>query len=68
MNASKSTSSQPVVHWARTHSASKNDHSRHLIAAWRDDHHRPHSSIDGLTPREYHQRPEEDQTLNSAKL
>lgn len=33
-------------------------HACHLIAAWRDDynHHRPHSSLDGLTPREYHQR------------
>jgi putative transposase len=43
-------------------------HARHLIAAWRDDynHHRPHSSLDGLTPREYHQRSEEDQTLNRA--
>jgi transposase InsO family protein len=45
-------------------------HARHLIAAWRDDynHHRPHSSLDGLTPREYHQRSEEDQTLNRANL
>ena len=45
-------------------------HARHLIAAWRDDynHHRPHSSLDGLTPREYHQRSEDDQTLNRANL
>ena len=45
-------------------------HARHLIAAWRDDynHHRPHSSLDGLTPREDHQRSEEDQTLNRANL
>ncbi|PQV57234.1 putative transposase, partial [Defluviimonas denitrificans] len=45
-------------------------HARHLIAAWRDDynHHRPHSSLDGLTPREYHKRSEEDQTLNRANL
>jgi len=30
-------------------------HARRLIAAWRDDynHHRPHTSLDGLTPREY---------------
>ena len=30
-------------------------HARHLIAAWRDDynHHRPHTSLDGLTPREF---------------
>lgn len=43
-------------------------HARHLIAAWRDDynHHRPHSSLDGLTPREYHKRSREDQTLNRA--
>ncbi len=43
-------------------------HARHLIRAWRDDynHHRPHSSLDGLTPREYHQRSREDQTLNRA--
>lgn len=44
--------------------------ARHLIAAWRDDynHRRPHSSLDGLTPREYHQRSREDQTLNGANL
>ena len=43
-------------------------HARDLIAAWREDynHHRPHSSLDGLTPREYHQRSVEDQTLNRA--
>lgn len=27
---------------------------------------RPHSSLDGLTPRDYHQRSEEDQTPNRA--
>ena len=45
-------------------------HARHLIAAWRDDynHHRPHSSPDGLTPRQYHRRSEDDQTLNRANL
>lgn len=45
-------------------------HARHLIATWRDDYnnHRPHSSLDGLTPREYYQRSGEDQTLNSANL
>jgi len=45
-------------------------HARHLIAAWRDDdnHHRPHSSIDGFTPWEYHQRPREDRNLNRANL
>ena len=43
-------------------------HACRLIAAWRNDynHHRPHSSLDGLTPWEYHQRSREDQTLNRA--
>lgn len=43
-----------------------NPKARHLIAAWRDDynHHRLHSSLDGLTPWEYHQRSREDQNLN----
>ncbi|MFC4734903.1 IS3 family transposase, partial [Salipiger abyssi] len=33
-------------------------HARELISAWREDynHHRPHTSLDGLTPWEYHQR------------
>ena len=41
-------------------------HARDLIGAWRDDynHHRPHSSLDGLTPREYSNRSAEDQTRN----
>ncbi len=45
-------------------------HARHLITAWRNDynHHRTHSSLNGFTPREYHQRSEEDHTLNSANL
>ena len=40
------------------------------IAAWRDNYnyHRPHTSLDGLTPGEYHRRSEEDQTLNRAHL
>ena len=39
-------------------------HARELIAAWRDDynHHRPHTSLDGPTPWEYHQRSVEGQT------
>lgn len=43
-------------------------HARHLIAARCDDynHQRQHSSLDGLTPREYHQRLREDQTMNRA--
>jgi putative transposase len=43
-------------------------HARDMIEAWRDDynHHRPHTSLDGLTPWEYHQRSVEDQTLNRA--
>ena len=50
--------------------ASMDDHARQLIEAWRDDynHHRPHTSLDGLTPREYHHRAENDQTLNRANL
>ena len=43
-------------------------HARELISAWRTDynHHRPHTSLDGLTPWEYHQRSVEDQNLNRA--
>jgi putative transposase len=42
------------------------DHARQLIAAWLDDynHHRPHTSLDWLTPRECCNRPEKDQTRN----
>ncbi|MEM1506502.1 transposase, partial [Domibacillus sp. 8LH] len=45
-------------------------HARELISARRDDynHHRPHTSLDGFTPWEYHQRSVEDQTLNRANL
>jgi putative transposase len=41
-------------------------HARHLIAAWRDDynHHRPHTSLEGITPREFLNRSVKDQTLN----
>ncbi len=41
-------------------------HARHLIAAWRDDynHHRPRTSLDGLTPQEFLNRSEKDQTTN----
>jgi putative transposase len=45
-------------------------HARHLIAAWRDDynHHRPHTSLDGLTPREFLNRSVKDQTLKRANF
>ena len=45
-------------------------HARNLIAAWRIDfnHHRPHTSLAGLTPAEYAIRSEEDQILNGANL
>ncbi|MEM6619617.1 MAG: integrase core domain-containing protein, partial [Pseudomonadota bacterium] len=38
------------------------------IAARRADfnHNRPHSSLDGLTPWEYHERSREDQSLKRA--
>jgi putative transposase len=41
-------------------------HARQLIASWRDDynHHRPHMSLEGLTPREFLYRSVKDQTLN----
>ena len=41
-------------------------HARGLIEARRDDYNRPHTSLDGLTPWEYHQRSVKDQTLNRA--
>ena len=41
-------------------------HARDLLDTWREDynHNRPHSSLDGLTPREFHNRSAEDQTPN----
>ena len=41
-------------------------HARRMIAAWhRDDNHeRSHSSLDGLTPKEYAIRSRENQNLN----
>jgi len=41
-------------------------HAHRMIAAWRSDynHERPHSSLDGLTPKEYATRSQEDQNLN----
>ena len=45
-------------------------HARNLIAAWRTDfnHHRPHSSLAGMTPAEYANRSKENQNLNRANL
>ena len=45
-------------------------HAHDLIATWRADfnHHRPHTSLAGLTPVEYANRSKEDQNLNSATL
>jgi putative transposase len=45
-------------------------HARQLIAAWREDynHHRPHTSLEGLTPREFATRSRKDQTLNRANF
>ena len=41
-------------------------HARQLIAAWRDDynHHRPHTSLDGFSPRQFLNRSANNQTLN----
>lgn len=45
-------------------------HARNLVAAWRNDfnHHRPHSSLAGMTPAEYVNRSKEGQNLNRANL
>lgn len=45
-------------------------HACQRIDAWRHDYnrHRPHTSLDGLTPSEYHHRNENDKTLNRANL
>jgi putative transposase len=45
-------------------------HARNLIAAWRNDfnHHRPHTSLTGLTPAEYANRSIKDQNLERANL
>ena len=43
-------------------------HARNLVAAWCGDfnHHRPHSSLFGMTPTEYVYRSMKDQNLNRA--
>jgi putative transposase len=38
-------------------------HTRHLIDDY-NHHHRPHSSLDGLTPREFCNRSREDKNVN----
>lgn len=45
-------------------------HARHLMPVMRDDqnHQRPHTNLDGLSPRDYHKRSKEDQTLNRTGL
>jgi len=45
-------------------------HARNLIAVWRTDfnHHRPHTSLAGMTPVEYVNRSKIDQNLNRANL
>jgi putative transposase len=45
-------------------------HARNLIAAWCNgfDHHRPHTSLVGMTPAEYANRSKEDQHLNRTNL
>jgi putative transposase len=44
--------------------------ARQLIETWRDDynHHRPHTSLKGLTPREYANRSEKEQARNGANF
>ena len=43
-------------------------HARNLVGAWCIDfnHHRPHSSLAGMTPKEYVNRSKKDQNLNRA--
>ncbi|SFU17810.1 putative transposase [Pseudovibrio denitrificans] len=45
-------------------------HARSLIEQWRNDynHQRPHTSLNGLTPWEYHKRSQQDQNQNRANL
>lgn len=44
-------------------------HARELILSWHDHYtnHHPHTSLDGLTPWQCHQRWVEDQDLNGAR-
>jgi len=45
-------------------------HAREIISAWREDYnqHRPHTSLDGLTPSEYATKAHEAQNANRANL
>lgn len=45
-------------------------HAREIISAWREDYnqHRPHTSLDGLTPTEYATRAKDAQNMNRANL
>lgn len=45
-------------------------HAREIISAWREDYnqHRPHTSLDGLTPSEYAIRAKQAQNMNRANL
>ena len=45
-------------------------HAREIISAWREDYnqHRPHTSLDGLTPAEYATRAAEVHNANRANL
>ena len=45
-------------------------HARNIIEEWRIDYnlHRPHTSLDGLTPNEFATRSTMDQNLNRANL
>lgn len=45
-------------------------HARVLIAAWRHDynHNRPHTSLDRLTPIEFHNRSTMDQNPNGTNF
>jgi len=44
--------------------------ARHLFAAWHDDynHHRPHTGLDGLTPREFLNQSAKDRTTNTTNF
>lgn len=54
----------------KEHLFSSLHHTRQLIAAWRDDynHHRPHTSLEGRTPREFLNRSANDQTTKGTNF